>query len=133
GIGTVAAKTGGLIQFKDDSTGGTARVEVFGNASLSVIQHNPVLSGAPDITIGSLEGNGYVFLGGRILGIGSNNTSTTFSGIITGSDTGSTSGSITKVGSGLLLLSGANAYTGATTIAGDELFLASSGSLLSSS
>ena len=132
GIGNLADSTGGEIQFGGDSTGGTARVEVFGNGRLNLTFHNSTGAG-PHVTIGSLEGDGYVVLGGRNLGIGSNNTSTTFSGSITGNESGGNAGSITKVGTGLLVLSGANNYTGATTIAGGELFLASSGSLLSTS
>jgi autotransporter-associated beta strand protein len=63
-------------------------------------------------TIGSLSGSGSVVLAttNDPLSIGSDNTSTTFSGVISGS------GSIAKVGSGRLLLSGINSYTGTTTI-----------------
>lgn len=69
-------------------------------------------------TIGSLSGSGGVFLatGNDALSIGSDNTSTTFSGLISGS------GSITKVGSGTLILRGASTYLGGTTVAsGGEL------------
>jgi len=103
---------GGSILFVNDSTGGTARVEVFGNGNLDISSHN-----APGVTIGSIEGTGNVFLGARNLAVGSNDLSTIFSGVIQdGGINGGTGGSLTKTGAGKLTLSGANTYTGATTI-----------------
>ena len=60
-------------------------------------------------TIGSLSGGGEIS-GGSTLTTGANNTSTAFSGFIGGGL------SLTKVGSGTQTLSGANDYTGATTV-----------------
>jgi autotransporter-associated beta strand protein len=96
---------GGAIFFEDHSRGGTSRVEVFGNGRLDISAHSPRL------TIGSVEGDGDVFLGANNLSIGSNDLSTTFSGQI-----GGTGGSLTKIGSGTLILSGANTYTGDTNV-----------------
>ena len=62
------------------------------------------------ITIGSVSGAGNVTLGAAALSVGSNNASTTLSGVISGS------GSLTKIGSGTLDLTGASTYTGATTV-----------------
>ena len=129
GVGPIASPTGGLIRFLGNSDGGTSRVEVFGNGRLDLQLHDL----ATAVTIGSLEGDGYVLLGGRTLKIGSNNTSTTFSGTITGDEAGGTAGSVTKVGTGVLVLSGANNYVGNTTIANGELFLAQTGSLATAS
>jgi hypothetical protein len=94
---------GGTILFNYKTAGGTARVEVFGNGNLDISGHNP-----PGITIGSIQGDGIVFLGANNLTLGRNNLSTTFSGVIQdGGIFGGTGGSITKVGTGTLTLSGA--------------------------
>ena len=61
-------------------------------------------------TIGSLAGAGGVTLGSATLTTGNDNTSTIFSGMISGT------GGLTKVGSGMMLLTGANTYTGPTNI-----------------
>lgn len=61
-------------------------------------------------TLGSLSGAGGVALGTTNLTVGSSNTNTTFSGVISG-----TAG-LVKNGTGTLTLSGANTYTGTTTI-----------------
>ena len=116
--GSATIRSFGQIVFYDSSTGGTARIEVFrlGNGDVSGILdisgHN-----APGVTIGSIEGDGDVFLGANNLTVGSNYLSTTFSGVIQdGGDNGGTGGSLTKIGSGTLILSGANTYTGSTNV-----------------
>jgi autotransporter-associated beta strand protein len=72
------------------------------------------------VTIGSLAGDeaAFVQLGANNLTIGSNNLSTTFAGVIEDFPAG---GSLTKIGSGTLILSGANTYTGDTNINGGVL------------
>src|SRR6266567_5039695 len=103
---------GGQIFFNEKSTGGTSRVELFGNGSLDISAH-----AAPGVTIGSIEGDGIALLGDNNLTVGSNDLSTTFSGVIQdGGQNGGTGGSVTKIGSGTLVLSGANTYTGDTHI-----------------
>jgi len=53
---------GGCVQwdteFSDDSSGGTSRIELFGNGSLDISFHN-----APGVTMGSIEGTGKRVLG----------------------------------------------------------------------
>jgi autotransporter-associated beta strand protein len=110
--GGVGGGDGGSIQFATASTGGTARVEVFGNGNLDISGHN-----APGLTTGSIQGNGAVFLGADDLTVGTNNLGTTFSGLIQdGGSGGGTGGSLTKAGTGKLTLTKSNTYTGGTTI-----------------
>lgn len=71
--------------------------------------------------IGSLAGSGSVLLGAATLTSGSNNASTSFAGVISGS------GGLTKTGSGTLTLTGANTYSGTTTISGGALQLGAGG------
>ncbi len=97
---------GGAIKFTDMSDGGTAQVQLLGNATLSISNHKA----SPPVTIGSLAGEGTVFLGPRPLSIGSNNLSTTFDGVI------QDRGTLTKIGTGTLTLTGSNTYNGATTV-----------------
>lgn len=127
GIGPVTANTGGVIRFSQNSTGGTARIQLFNTGRLDLAGH---IGG---LTIGSLEGDGYVFLGGRTLSAGTNNLTTAFAGIISGTMAGDTAGGFTKVGTGTLILTGANTYTGDTTVAAGELMLGQNGSLAVSS
>ena len=108
--GGVGGSDGGAIIFTNKSKGGTASITLNGNAELDISTHS-----APGATIGSLAGNGLVFLGARLLTIGSNNQSTTFSGVI--QDTGG----VTKSGTGTLNLSGASTYSGNTTVSAGVL------------
>ncbi len=112
--GGVNGGSGGAIQFQGNSTGGTPRVKIFGNANLDISDRDTVSK----VTIGSLEGDGLVFLGDNHLRVGSNNLDTTFSGVIQdgGGIGGGTNGSLSKVGTGTLTLNGSNTYTGGTTI-----------------
>jgi len=107
---------GGGIYFSDQSTGGTARVIVNGNGFLDI---SGLSAPATSVTVGSIEGSGNVFLGAYNLTVGSNNLSTTFSGVIQdGGTDGGVGGSLTKIGTGILTLTGTNTYTGGTTISG---------------
>ncbi len=123
---------GGRITFADHSQGGRARVQIFGRGHFGI---NDLSNGVLDIslrkerdgspiglTIGSLEGDGLVFLGRNPLTIGSNGESTHFSGFI--SDGGGIGGgSLIKIGVGKLVLSYANTYTGGTTIERGKLVI----------
>ena len=98
-------ETPGAIVFIQHSSGGTARVTLSGEASLQLQTHN-----YPGLTIGSLEGTGFVFLGKHNLSVGSNNLDTAFGGVIQGE------GTLTKIGKGTLVLTGAAAYLGGTFV-----------------
>jgi autotransporter-associated beta strand protein len=108
--GGVGGSEGGAVVFGGNATGGTASISLSGNGELDISTTH--LSG---VTIGSLAGNGLVFLGAKTLTIGSNNQSTTFSGVI------QETGEVTKIGTGTLTLSGSNTYTGTTTVSGGVL------------
>jgi autotransporter-associated beta strand protein len=96
------------IVFGELSKGGTAAIGLFDFSNLDISGHD-----ASGVTIGSLEGNetSNVFLGGNNLTVGSNDLSTTYSGVIDGAG-----GSFTKIGTGTLDLTGANTYTGDTNV-----------------
>src|SRR5438874_10761487 len=114
---------GGLLHFVDASRGGTARVEVFGNGSLDISGH-----AAPGMTVGSIEGNGRVFLDSRKLTVGSNNQNTNFSGSIKdGGANGGIGGSLAKTGTGELILARGNTYTGGTILTRGHLTVNNTG------
>ena len=106
-----------------DLSGGNNSNQQFGSSPLVFA------TGIGSATLGALVGSANVVLTGYnetthaygsdaiALSIGNNNTSTTYSGIISGG------GSLTKIGSGTLTLSGANTYTGNTTISAGTLAL----------
>jgi len=118
--GTGDPGSGGNILFLTESGGGLARVEVFGNGSIDFSR-----PGVANNTIGSLEGDGIVYLGDGTLTIGYNNLSTTFGGTFTeeGGFHEGGPGSISKTGSGTLTLTGANDYTAGTTVESGLLFV----------
>ncbi len=109
----------GNLQFFDQATGGTARLEIFGVSNLDTSAH------ITPLTVGSIEGDGVVFLGATNLTVGGNNSSRVFSGTVQdGGHAGRTGGSLTKTGTGSLTLSGANTYTGTTTVKKGKLVVA---------
>jgi len=111
---------GGSIQFYFGALGGLARAELFGNGNLDISE-----CFGPGVTIGSIEGDGLVFLGQWVLTVGANNTDTKFSGVIAdGGIFGGNGGSLTKIGTGILTLSSENTYTGGTTIEDGKVVIA---------
>ena len=121
--GGIGGAPGGLLHFVDASKGGTARVEVFGNGSLDISGH-----AAAGMTVGSIEGNGRVFLGSRKLTVGTNNQNTNFSGSIKdGGANGGIGGSLAKTGTGELILARGNTYTGGTILTRGHLTVNNTG------
>ena len=85
------------------------------NSSAVAVDSGATLTLSANETIGSLAGAGSVALGSYTLSTGASGASTTFSGVLSGS------GNLAKGGSGTLTLSGANTYTGTTSISGGTL------------
>jgi autotransporter-associated beta strand protein len=89
------------------------------------------------LTVGSIEGAGDIYLGANTLAAGNLNTNTEFSGVIHDgasptalADLGyapAGAGSFDKIGTGTLILSGNNTYTGGTTITSGTLQLGNGG------
>jgi outer membrane autotransporter protein len=114
---------GGRTLFFNGSDDGTARAITNGNGSFDISGLTSAGMG-----IGSIEGSGNYFLGSKALTVGGNNLSTTVSGVIQdGGESGGTGGSLTKVGTGTLILTGANTYSGGTTISDGTLQLGNGG------
>ncbi len=108
---------GGSVFFFSKSDGASASFKLSGNAQLDISKNT-----LATVTIGSLRGSGQVFLGARSLTIGSNHRNTIFSGALQdGGLSGKTGGRLVKTGSGTLTLSGANTYTGGTTLSDGSL------------
>jgi len=72
-------------------------------------------------TVGGLQGSRNLSLGSTTLSVGNNSSSTTYSGVISGP------GSLTKIGSGQLTLSGNNTFTGLTTVSTGTLAIGEGG------
>lgn len=122
---TIITKDGGATKFYDNSTGGDAR---FITTGTGIVDFGSSLGPHGDgrITAGSIEGNGTYYVGGgNTLVVGSNNRSMLVDGVIGDYDPCGCgfigSGSLEKVGSGTLILSGTNTYTGTTTVNGGIL------------
>ncbi|WP_052129416.1 autotransporter-associated beta strand repeat-containing protein [Sphingomonas sp. 35-24ZXX] len=111
------------------SNAGTINVtgRTIGNASVTQGSNsNLILASRASVNIGSLAGSGSLVLNeASLLTIGSNNTSTTYTGTSTGI------GSLVKTGTGTLTIAGAMRHTGATTINGGTLAVTAQGSLTS--
>lgn len=91
------------MRFFDSALGDRARLVANAGGSIEIIA-----LGTTATTAGSIEGAGTLRLGAKTLTVGFNDLSTTFSGRVQGNG-----GSLVKVGTGTLILSGlSNTYTG---------------------
>jgi autotransporter-associated beta strand protein len=112
GNATITTNSGGGVFFTGTSNGGQA---IFTTNAGGVFDMSQLTSSGT--TAGSIAGAGSYFLGANALTVGSNNLSTTVSGVIADGGTGGgTGGALVKMGTGTLTLSGTNTYTGATTV-----------------
>ena len=109
---TITNNNGGTTYFFEASSAGNATIV---NNSGGTVDISGLTTGGT--TAGSIAGAGLYQIGSKQLTVGSNNLSTTVSGVIAdGGSAGGVGGSMVKVGSGTLTLAGANTYTGGTTL-----------------
>ncbi len=87
-------------------------------------------AGDSKLSAGSLDGGGTFNLGANELTVGGNNLSTNVTGIIAdGGSGGGTGARLVKTGTGTMTLSGANTYTGGTTISAGALQIGNGGTI----
>jgi autotransporter-associated beta strand protein len=136
--GSATITNNNAIRFQNSSNAGNARI--IGGAWYVTADFSGSSGPAGDhkLTVGSLEGEGYVFLGSNQLTVGSNNLDTVLSAEISDCGAGATTcqasgsptgGSLVKVGTGTMTLSGTNLYTGGTTFAGGVVSVSSDANL----
>ncbi len=124
GLGNLAKTgTGTLIIAGNNTASGATNVNagtliargghaLSGESAVTVASGAQLIVDGADATVGSLAGAGAVQLSGASLSLGGDNTTTTYSGTLSGT------GGLTKTGTGTLTLAGANAYSGDTAVRG---------------
>jgi len=140
GITTLSGSSSAGTAHITNNSGGRTNITNFATADTATIVNNAggivdvsafAAFSSPTVSIGSLSGNGNVFLGSRNLALGGLNSNDVIGGVITdggqNGESGETGGSLTKVGAGTLTLAGTNTYTGGTTISAGTLQLGNGG------
>ncbi len=134
GSAVITTNNGGATFFHDNADGGTAQFSAAGDGFVD-FSGSLGPNGDGRIAAGSIAGSGFYYIGaGNTLVVGGNNLSTEVSGVIAdfnpcGCVPGI--GNLEKVGTGTLILSGTNTYTGTTDVNGGILRV--DGSIASSS
>jgi autotransporter-associated beta strand protein len=112
----------GFLNFFNTGTAGNAAIT---NSNAGIVDFSSSRGPNNDhkLSAGSIAGGGNFYLGADQLTVGGNNLSTVVSGVISDCGGGhdcsafsATGGSLVKIGTGTLTLSGINTYTGATTV-----------------
>jgi outer membrane autotransporter protein len=119
---SITAAAFGTVTFKGNSDAGPAAKLVTLSGGTFDFSQTTGPNGDNKVSAGSIAGAGYFVLGSNNLTVGALNSSTEVSGVISG-----TGGSLTKVGSGTLILSGANSYDGGTIISAGTLQIGNGG------
>jgi autotransporter-associated beta strand protein len=129
---TIITNNGGATFFHDNADGGTASFVTSGSGFVD-FSYSVGIYNDGRINAGSIAGSGFYYIGAfNTLVVGGNNASTEVSGVIA-DDCGCSPGpgSLEKVGTGTMILSGTNTYTGTTGVFGGVLEV--QGSIASSS
>ncbi len=130
GAGTVTLSSASVFTGATNVLSGTLATSasnVLSDSSAVVLYKGATLAPGGNDTIGSLTGAGNVALGGYRLSVGGDNsTPAAFSGLISGT------GNLGKVGSGDLVLSGNNSFTGDVVVNSGVFVLSGSGALAAS-
>ena len=123
GDGIGSANTAIVKLINSDQIANTSDVTINSDGVLNLNNNNETID-----ALNSSSTTASILLGSGTLTVGANNeTSFAYAG------TSSGSGGLTKSGSGILVLSGANSYTGSTTIKAGELMLTPTGTLAAAS
>lgn len=112
----------GLVRFEDGANADSAALV---NATDATVDISSAYTG---VSIGSLSGNGEVFIGDNVLTLGALGFDDVFDGEISDAGLG---GGLVKTGTGTLTLTGDHGYTGATEVTAGRLIVI--GSITSSS
>ena len=121
-VGGTDGGFGGSVEFSGYSRGDKASITLGGNGWLKIAHHEQ-----RGITMGSLNGDGTVYLGSKELTVGNSGHSMVFRGVISDGEPGAggsnVGGSLVKMGASTLQLSGANTYTGGTIVGEGRLLV----------
>ncbi len=125
GNATIINNSGSGTYFNLASSAGQARIITNAGGAFDITGLS-----STGTTVGSIEGAGSYAIGPKQLIVGSNNLSTEVSGTINeGGSFPNTGGSLVKVGTGTLTLSGTNTYRGGTTVTSGSLTIGNNNAL----
>ncbi|MCA9244162.1 MAG: autotransporter-associated beta strand repeat-containing protein, partial [Phycisphaerales bacterium] len=99
----------------------------FSTVSIETHSGLDITTNSIDAVLGGLAGSGNLNIGPQTILVGLNGADTTYAGVISGA------GSLVKIGSGVLTLSGNNAYSGSTNITAGALAIGADNNLGSGS
>ena len=131
GTFTVVNNGNAVVRFNNANSGSANAKWAFNNANTGKTTLS--WSGTGTISFGSISGSGDIrtdVAGAKTISVGALNLNDTFFGTIVN---GTGTIALTKVGTGTLTLSGANTYTGATTVSAGTLALGAASRIASTS